>query len=33
MVSSHLEKYGNSSSAAEARELLNSLPPPSAPSS
>jgi len=33
MVSSLLEKYGNSSSAAEARELLNSLPPPSAPSS
>jgi TolA-binding protein len=31
MVSSLLEKYGNSSSAAEARELLNSLPPPSAP--
>jgi len=33
MVSALLEKYGNSSSAAEARELLNSLPPPSAPSS
>jgi len=33
MVSSLLEKYGNSSSAAEARELLNSLPPPSAPAS
>jgi TolA-binding protein len=31
LVSSLLEKYGNSSSAAEARELLNSLPPPSAP--
>ena len=28
-----LEKYGNSSSAAEARELLNSLPPASAPPS
>jgi TolA-binding protein len=33
MVSALLEKYGNSSSAAEARELLNSLPPPTAPSS
>ena len=33
MVSTLLEKYGNSSSAAEARELLNSLPPASAPSS
>ena len=33
MVSSLLEKYGNSTSAAGARELLNSLPPPSAPSS
>jgi tetratricopeptide (TPR) repeat protein len=33
MVSALLEKYGNSSSAAEARELLNSLPPPSAPAS
>ena len=33
MVGNLLEKYGNSSSAAEARELLNSLPPPSAPSS
>ncbi len=28
-----LEKYGNSSAAAEARELLNSLPPSSAPPS
>ena len=33
LVGTLLEKYGNSSSAAEARELLNSLPPPSAPSS
>ncbi|NCZ95635.1 hypothetical protein EBZ02_00475 [bacterium] len=33
MVSTLLEKYGNSSSAAEARELLNSLPPASAPAS
>ena len=33
MVSTLLEKYGNSSSAAEARDLLQSLPPPSAPSS
>jgi len=31
MVGTLLEKYGNSSSAAEARELLNSLPPASAP--
>jgi len=33
LVSSLLEKYGNSSSAAAARELLNSLPPLSAPAS
>jgi len=33
MVGTLLEKYGNSSSAAEARELLNSLPPASAPAS
>ena len=32
MVSTLLEKYGNSSSAAEARELLKSLPPASTPS-
>ncbi|NBS54345.1 outer membrane protein assembly factor BamD [bacterium] len=33
MVASLLEKYGLSSSAAEARELLKSLPPASAPAS
>jgi TolA-binding protein len=33
LVGTLLEKYGNSSSTAEARELLNSLPPPSAPPS
>ena len=33
MVGALLEKYGNSSSATEARELLNSLPPASAPAS
>ena len=32
MVGTLLEKYGNSSSAVEARELLKSLPPASAPS-